>query len=321
MLRVSLPVPDLDPDSPVADLARLTGIPREPELLEDLRAAVDAYTGCGATSPVTAEIVAGVLAAVTAALHSARPAFGGVAPHLNNHASRRDRPAVVRAWRDLTDERRVPYAGGTSYDVARIGLARAPVPPVDGQLCAMFAVDIVGFTRPDRDDDIRIYLHQMLYEYLQKAFDDSGLPWTDCCCEDRGDGALIVLPPGISFKGIIDPLPERLRSLIRRHNHVSCEAAGIQLRAAAHIGPVDHDGHGFVSTDINFLFRMLEARPLKRALASSRAELALVVSDYVYRCLVCRYPSLVHPDTFRTIRFQAKDTRARAWTYLPGASS
>ncbi len=300
MLRVSPPVPDLDTDIPVADLARLTGIPREPELLEDLRAAVGACTGFGVTSPLTAEIVAGVLAAITAALHSERPAFGGVAPHVDNHAVRRDR---------------------TSYDVARIGLARTPAPPVNGQLCAMFAVDIVGFTRPDRDDDIRIYLHQMLYEYLQKAFDDSGLPWADCCCEDRGDGALIVLPPGISFKGIIDPLPERLRSLIRRHNHVSCEAAGIQLRAAAHIGPVDHDGHGFVSTDINFLFRMLEARPLKRALASSRAELALVVSDYVYRCLVCRYPSLVHPDTFRTIRFQAKDTRARAWTYLPGASS
>ncbi len=321
MLRVSPPVPELDTDIPVADLARLTGIPREPELLEDLRAAVGAYTGFGVTSPVTAEIVAGVLAAITAALHSERPAFDGVAPHVNNHASRRDRPAVVRAWRDLTGERRVPYADRTSYDVARIGLAGTPAPPVDGQLCAVFAVDIVGFTRPDRDDDIRIYLHQMLYEYLQKAFDDSGLPWADCCCEDRGDGALIVLPPGISFKGIIDPLPERLRSLIRRHNHVSCEAAGIQLRAAAHIGPVDHDGHGFVGTDINFLFRMLEARPLKRALASSRAELALVVSDYVYRCLVCRYPSLVHPDTFRTIRFQAKDTRARAWTYLPGASS
>ena len=66
---------------------------------------------------------------------------------------------------------------------------------------------------------------------------------------------------------------------------------------------------------------MLEARPLKRLLESSGAELALVVSDYVYRSLVCRYPSLVHPDTFQTVRFQAKNTRARAWTYLPGASS
>ena len=29
---------------------------------------------------------------------------------------------------------------------------------------------------------------------------------------------------------------DELRSLIRRHNHISCQAAGMQLRAAAHIG-------------------------------------------------------------------------------------
>jgi hypothetical protein len=178
-------------------------------------------------------------------------------------------------------------------------------------VCALFAVDIAGFTGPHRDDDIRLYLH--------KAFDGSGIPWADCFCEDRGDGALIVVPPVVPCKGLIDPLPERLRGLIRRHNHVSRDAAGIQLRAAAHIGPVEYDGHGFVGTDINLLFRMLDARPLKAALAGSGAELGLIVSDYVYRNLVCRYPSLVSPDAFRSARFQVKYTRAQAWTYLPGA--
>jgi hypothetical protein len=196
--------------------------------------------------------------------------------------------------------------------------ARPPAPPADGQLCTLFAVDIAGFTSPGRDDEIRLYLHEELYEVLERAFDGSGIPWADCFWEDRGDGALIVVP-GIACKGIIDPLPERLRGLIRRHNHVSCQAAGIQLRAAAHIGPVEHDDHGFVGSDINLLFRMLEARPLKRALAGSGAELALIVSDDVYRSLVCRYPSLVSPDAFQRVKFQVKYTRAWAWTYLPGA--
>ena len=142
---------------------------------------------------------------------------------------------------------------------------RTPSPPTDGQLCTLFAVNIAGFTSPGRDDEIRLYLHKELYEVLEKAFDGSGIPWAGCFHEDRGDGALIVVPPGMACKGIIDPLPERLRGLIRRHNHVSCPAAGIQLRAAAHIGPVEHDGHGFVGSDVNLLFRMLEARPLKRA--------------------------------------------------------
>jgi class 3 adenylate cyclase len=196
---------------------------------------------------------------------------------------------------------------------------KTATPPTDGQLCTVFAVDIAGFTRPGRDDEIRLYLHEKLYEVLERAFDGSGIPWKECFHEDRGDGALVVIPPEVACKGIIDPLPERLRGLIRRHNHVSCQAAEIQLRAAAHIGPVEHDTHGFVGSDINLLFRMLEARPLRHALAGSGAELALIVSDDVYRSLVCRCPSLISPEAFQRVRFQAKHTRARAWIYLPGA--
>jgi len=259
------------------------------------------------------------VAAATAAMLIEWSSFGGTIPH---RAPRYDLPAGSRTWPELAGEGHARLTGRNSrLDVARLSLARAPVPPTDGQMCAVFAVDIAGFTRPDRDDDIRLYLHEKLYEYLQIAFDSSGIPWEGCFNEDRGDGALIVVPPGISFKSLIHPLPERLRGLIRRHNHVSREFAAIQLRAAAHIGPVEYDGHGFVGTDVNFAFRMLEARPVKRMLAASGAELCLAVSDYVYRGLVCRYPSLVHPDTFRAVKFQAKNTRARAWTYLPGASS
>lgn len=196
--------------------------------------------------------------------------------------------------------------------------SRPPSRPADGQVCTLFAVDIADFTRRDRDDDIRLYLHENLYEILRKAFDGSGMAWATCLHEDRGDGALIIVPPGIAGHGVIDPLPERLRGLIRLHNHVSCPAAGIQLRTAAHIGPVYYDGHGFVSSDINLLCRMLEARPLRRALTGSSAELALIVSDYLYRNLVCRHPSLVSPDAFQAVRFQVKSTRAQAWTYLPG---
>jgi hypothetical protein len=194
---------------------------------------------------------------------------------------------------------------------------KLPAPPSGGQLCTLFAADIAGFTAPERDDDIRLYLHEELYALLEKAFDGSGIPWNRCCREDRGDGVLTVMPPGTACRNIIDPLPERLRGLIRRHNHVSCDAAAIQLRTAAHIGPVDHDGHGFIGSDINLLFRMLNARPFKRVLASSSAELALIISDYLYRNVVCRYPSLITPDAFQTVRFQDQHTSTQAWTYLP----
>jgi len=183
----------------------------------------------------------------------------------------------------------------------------------------LFAVDIADFSRPDRDDDIRIFMREELYRILERAFDGSGTPWTACFREDRGDGVLVVVPPSIAATGIIDPLPERLRSLIRRHNHVSAASARIQLRAATHLGPVAHDGHGFVGTDVDFLFRMLNARPLKHALDSTGADLALIVSEYVYRTIVSRHPSLVSPAAFRPVRFQVKRARAQAWTYVPSA--
>jgi class 3 adenylate cyclase len=314
MLPVSSSAPGL-----AADLAALTGMASESDPVEDLYHAVGALTGLGPTSPFTAEIVNVVVAAATAAMLIERPPFEDSVLH---RAPRHDLPAWLRTWPDLAGERLARLTGRNNRpDGARLSLARMPLLPTDGQMCAVFVVDIVGFTRPDRDDDIRRYLHEKLYEYLQIAFDSSSIPWHDCFSEDRGDGALIVVPPGISFKGLIHPLPEKLRSHIRRHNHVSRESAFIQLRAAAHVGPVEYDSHGFVGTDVNFAFRMLEARPVKRMLAASGAELCLAVSDFVYRSLVCRYPSLVHPDTFRSVRFQAKNNRARAWTYLPGVSS
>jgi class 3 adenylate cyclase len=322
MLQMSSPVPGLDYGLRTG-LTRLTGMTSETDPLDDLYTAVGDYTGLGATSPFTGEIIGAIVAAVTTARLIERPQFnGGAVPHPREETSGRYVQAVPRTLRSPAWSRQArPEDRNGHHDFARLSLARTPVDPAAGQMCSVFAVDIVGFTRPDRDDDIRLYLHQRLYEYLQKVFDDSGIPWAESFREDRGDGALIVIPPEIPAKGLIDPLPERLRSLVRRHNHVSCAAANMQLRAAVHIGPVEHDNHGFVGTDVNFAFRMLEARPLKRLLAESGAELGLVVSSFVYDSIVLRHPCLVHPDAFRPLRFQTKNTRARAWTYLPGASS
>lgn len=291
-----------------ADLAHLTSLPAEPSRPDNFRAAMAGLTGLDAASPRTAEIVTAVVTGLmTAMLVEGPSAQDAAAPRLRDQAA--------------------PYLGerailrGERPNRAHLTLARPATLPVEGQLCAVFAVDIVGFTRPERDDDIRLYLHQQLYEYLRAAFDDAGVPWAECFCEDRGDGVLVVIPPEISVKGLIDPLPDKLRGLIRRHNHVSSAAAQMQLRAAVTIGPLEHDGYGFVGTDVNFAFRMLASRPLKRMLAASGAELGLVVSDYVYRDLVCRYPSRVRPGAFQPVRFQAKNARARAWTYLPGAAT
>lgn len=211
---------------------------------------------------------------------------------------------------------RLPHADSNSLDVP-VGNRSSFASP-DGQLCGLFAVDIVGFNGLRRDDDIQIYVHESLYEMLHIAFDRSDVPWFSCVHEDRGDGVLVIVPPIIPVAGLVDLIPERLRRLVRRHNRVSCEAARIQLRVAAHVGPVHNDGHGFVGRDVNLLCRLLDARSLKRMLAQSGAEVAFITSGYVYENVIRRRPSLVDPTLFQPLSVRVKETRTRAWAYVLG---
>ena len=190
--------------------------------------------------------------------------------------------------------------------------------PADGQACAMCAFDIVGFTRPDRNEETQSHLRHILYGMIREAFTGSGIPWGDCLRQDRGDGALFVLPPTIPPHVIIDPLPERLRNLIRRNNQFTTEPARMQVRLSLNIGPVYRDEHGYSGEDINLLCRMLDAPPLRRLLTDTSTELAVMISARVHDTIVLRRPSLADPTSFRPVRTRVKQTQIDAWIYAPG---
>jgi class 3 adenylate cyclase len=185
-----------------------------------------------------------------------------------------------------------------------------------GQLCAMFGCDIAGSA--DRDEEIQLHLRRALYFILRDAFGGSGIPWDQCEYHDRGDGALVITPPGTPAQAMIDPLPGRLAGLIRRHNRIVREAARIQLRAAVNTGTVYHDDQGIAGDDVTLLCRMLEVGELRRVLAASGADLALIVSAHVYDGLARRHPSLVDPASFRPLTTTVKRTRIHARLCLLG---
>jgi len=201
---------------------------------------------------------------------------------------------------------------------AGVPVRHRPV-PADGQVHAMLATDIAGYSSASRDHETRLHMHNALYTMLGDALTAAGIPWDACYHEDRGDGALVLIPPEVPAVGIIDPFPVRLRALIRRYNHVSSEAARMQMRAAVHVGPVYSDAHGLVSDDITYLFRMLETRRLRRALADSSAELAMAVSRYVHETMVLRHPSLADPAQFTPLRGRVKRASINGWLYVPGS--
>lgn len=181
----------------------------------------------------------------------------------------------------------------------------------------VFAVDIAGFTDARRDDEVQLALRRALYQLLIEAFEASGISWYDCVHEDRGDGVVVVVPQELPAVTLIDPLLYQLRTALRRHNRMASEVARIGLRAAVHLGQVHQDEHGLAGTAVNHLFRLLDAPELRAALAASGSELALIVSDHYYECVVRQRPSMIESTAFRPAAIKVKQTRDRGWIWTP----
>jgi hypothetical protein len=96
----------------------------------------------------------------------------------------------------------------------------------------MLAVDIASFG--SRDPNAQRYLHDSLYQIVEDACENAGLPWSACHHEDRGDGILFIAPPIISAE-LLDPLAAHLHAALRRHNRHTSTSAKI-LRMAIHAG-------------------------------------------------------------------------------------
>lgn len=189
-----------------------------------------------------------------------------------------------------------------------------------GPICGLFAVDIAGFTDPYRDENVQLYLRDSLYRILERAFNGSGVPWRACQHEDRGDGALIIVPPAIPVDSLADPLPERLCGLVRVHNRLSSRDAQIQLRTAAHIGRVYRDDHGFTGDAASYICRLLDTPHLKHLLAASSSDLAFITSDYFYDTVIRRHPTLVDPAAFQPVSVDLRHAQAASWVQLLGSA-
>jgi hypothetical protein len=198
--------------------------------------------------------------------------------------------------------------------------APQPIAPA-GRMCGLFAIDIAAFTDQRRDEYVQLYLRDSMYRMLDQAFTGAGVRWRACRHEDRGDGVLVVLSPALPVDRLADPLPERLRGLVRVHNRVSSREARIQLRAAAHVGPVYRDAHGYAGDAVSQLFRLLDAPRFKQSLAASGGELGFIASEYLYRNVILRHATLVDPADFQPVPVPALGPDASGWAHIPAAAA
>ena len=110
--------------------------------------------------------------------------------------------------------------------------------------CSVVFTDVAGFSDPVRTDGDRDVVRAAMYEILRSVFEASGVPWAACYREDRGDGAVIVVPPTISTHRVVDPLIAELADRLRQYNRRASEVVRIQLPVALHVGPVGKDAEG-----------------------------------------------------------------------------
>ena len=183
---------------------------------------------------------------------------------------------------------------------------------LNGLNCSIVFTDITAFGRKDRDDRDRLVLRTVMYEALEAAFDGAGVPWRECYREDRGDGVLIVVPPTHSTRVLTRPLADRLARSITEHNRGQEEASQLQLRVAVHVGPIVPDGQGLTGESIIYAARLLDAPAFKQELASAKAGLGYIVSEFVYNTVV-RHDN---PDGYRKVRVKTKEARMTGWVRL-----
>ncbi|MEU5877391.1 hypothetical protein [Spirillospora sp. NPDC047279] len=185
-------------------------------------------------------------------------------------------------------------------------------------LCSLFVCDIASFGHPDRNEAHHHRLRDALYTSLRKAFDGEDVAFDSCYREDRGDGALVAVPPWIDTAVLLTSLIERLRAEVRRHNDLSAGEARMQLRLAVHAGYVHTDEHGLVGVAVNHVFRLLEASQLKQVLQRTGADLAMIASDDVYQGVIRHGLGLVDPGEYFRLTITVKETAGSAWLRVPG---
>ncbi len=187
-------------------------------------------------------------------------------------------------------------------------------------MCSFLVCDIASFNDASRVDPVRVRVRKAMYDGLDRSLAGAGLRLDECYHEDRGDGVMVVLPPDVRTELLLTAVLDRLRAEVRHHNAAANEATRMRLRVAVNTGEAESDGRGIVSTALTHAFRLLDAAPLKEAVAAAETGIALIVSRRVYDDVVSQGRGLVDPGDYYQVKVKVKETSDDAWVMVPGAA-
>lgn len=187
--------------------------------------------------------------------------------------------------------------------------------PVDVHqtVCAM---DVAGFGGLGRTRSNHVAIRDGMFRAVEQAFVQAGIPWSECYQESAGDSILALAPVEVGKGAFAEKLPHTLVSALRAHNETHPPEEEINLRLALHAGEITYDSRGVTSPAIIHACRLLDAPPLKEALATSPGPLAMIASTWFYDEVI-RHHSQHEPELYRQVIIEVKETNGHAWLRVP----
>jgi hypothetical protein len=179
----------------------------------------------------------------------------------------------------------------------------------------VMAVDIAGYGGMERTRANYVRIRDGLFQSVEQAFEEADIPWSDCYREGNGDGILVLAPATVAKGRFAAMLPSALDNALRQYNDEHPEKEKIKLRLVLHAGEVTFDGHGVAATAIILAFRLLNALPLKIALADSPATLGMIASDWFFDDVIRHHPEH-EPDAYHKVAVEVKETSDVGWIRL-----
>ncbi|MES9557982.1 MULTISPECIES: hypothetical protein [unclassified Streptomyces] len=195
-----------------------------------------------------------------------------------------------------------------------------PLPPPRG----IIAVDAKDFTGlPAIEHEV---VSRTVPDLIRTSLDRAGLAelWNDRRFPaSTGDGYVLGFDPSL-MPFVIHPWLFTLQEVLTEFNIHALGALPIRLRVSLHIGPLPDTGDAFGGngTARNDTHRLLDSRPVKAVLASSRenvTQVAAILSDRCYQDAVASGYTGRHPDHFIEVpaTVEGKRFAQRAWIHVP----
>lgn len=249
------------------------------------------------------------------------PAFAlrldlGATPHRDSAAQPE---ATARPTpRSTPQSGRRPIASAARQDRQRQTLTnrntatqRASITP-----CTLLTVDVEGSSALSNPDKLTAQ-HDM-YALLEESFRRSSLSWDECSHEDRGDGVLVVLGDTAAKLPLVDSLVPCFASLLAQRNR-TCRGPRLRMRLAIHAGDAHRTSRGWLGTDVDLVFGLVNAQPVRDMLTTAhRSSSVVVVSGSVHQSIISHGYGRIDPGSWTPVAVRTKRQEEAAWIHVPG---